>query len=339
MTPKTPVLRSRPDEPIRAAPVFVTVSTGWILQCPRCTGGIAWTPDSTELACAGCGATFGNEDGITALGAPTTDTDYPAALVELIAAAEPRHFWFTSRNEVILAELTRAVGAIAGTRVLDVGCGTGFVLSALERAGAECCGVDMHRPGLVLAREQVRGPLVWASATSPVAAGSADVVTLCDVIEHLDDDEAVLTAARTAVRRGGYVLVTVPAGQDLWTAYDEAVGHKRRYDRSRLKEVLARSGWHPRRMRYFNILSLVAQRLQRRVSTARPITSAADWDRVVTRTLRIPPAPLNVALKWAVRISRVAAPPMAPRRLADRGRATRLRGVGSGAARPARGPG
>src|SRR5262249_8704123 len=143
------------------------------------------------VRCSGCGHGYRWCNGILLLDNAGNQSDYPDESYALLAEVEPRHFWFTGRNQVILATMRRTIGPLADRSVLDIGCGTGFVLAALERAGMTVCGLDMHLAGLRYARQRTNGLLVRETATRIPFADEFDVVMLCDVIEHTDDDSAV----------------------------------------------------------------------------------------------------------------------------------------------------
>jgi hypothetical protein len=67
---------------------------------------------------------------------------------------------------------------------------------------------------------------------------SIDFVTLLDVLEHQDDDRTFLTTLLGRFAPGTTMVITVPASMRLWSAWDEALGHRRRYDRDSLQAVL-----------------------------------------------------------------------------------------------------
>lgn len=225
--------------------------------------------------------------------------DYPGDVYSLLAEIEPYHFWFSGRNAVITALLRRSIGPLAEHKVLDIGCGTGFVLAALEQAGMEVCGLDMHLSGLRYARQRAEGLLFCQSATRIPFAKQFDVVTLCDVIEHTPDDSAVLREAQRALKKNGVVLVTVPANPNLWTKVDEASGHKRRYTKQTLRQAMERAGLCITTVRYFNILLLPLQRLQRQLQ-ARASKVGEDSLEIFRRSLRVPPSPFNQLFRLAM---------------------------------------
>lgn len=282
------------------------------LRCVQCGGAVPIEPGGADVSCPACGARYPRRDGIIEVTPDQRDEDYPEPLIDIAAAVQDRHFWFAARNDVIVSTMRRTMGDLTGRKALEVGCGTGAVLPALERAGMAACGIDMHRRALLHARARTRGPLVWTNAAPLPFFDDFDAVLLCDVIEHADDDVAVLMEAKRALKAGGSVVVTVPAGPGLWTAYDDVTGHKRRYDRERLAEALGRAGLVPRELSYFNILPFLAQRLHRRLHAASRDTNRQGV-RIVQQALTVPAPPLNTLF----RILMQSEPPL--RRLGWRG--------------------
>jgi SAM-dependent methyltransferase len=234
------------------------------------------------------------------LTAAVDDRDYPEPLVDLVADVEQRHFWFAARNDVILSTIRRTAGSIEGTRMLDIGCGTGFVTAALERAGIDAWGIDMHRVALTHARARVRGPLFSNDAATLPFFRDFELASLFDVIEHLDDDVGAIRQAATILRPNGSVVVTVPAGPHLWTKYDEVIGHKRRYDRQSLLNVLRNAGLETVYVGYFSCLPLLAQVVQRWIAPGMRATSS-DMLEIVRQTLAVPPEPLNALFRLSTR--------------------------------------
>jgi SAM-dependent methyltransferase len=104
-------------------------------------------------------------------------------------------------------------------------------------------GVDRSSAALHYCKLRDHSRLVLARAEQlPVAAGSADVVTALDLLEHIADDGAATAEFARVLRPGGLLVVTVPAIPALWSEHDEALDHLRRYRAARLRRVLTGAG-------------------------------------------------------------------------------------------------
>ncbi len=172
---------------------------------------------------------------------------YDPACFASLAHVEDRHFWFQSRNAVI-GTVARQVtaGLPPGYRVLEVGCGTGVVLRTLEQvcAGGRLLGVDLFEEGLRYARRRSSVPVIRADVGNLPFTPPFAVIGLFDVIEHLPDDVGALRALLPLLGPGGTLLVTVPAHPALWSYFDEAAHHYRRYRQRDLEAVLRAAGYH-----------------------------------------------------------------------------------------------
>jgi SAM-dependent methyltransferase len=173
------------------------------------------------------------------------DVTYSADQFAALFAVEDRHFWFQARNRCIAAALRSLPNFDAISRVLEVGCGTGVVLAELQRLfpTGQITGLDLFEEGLSFARRRFQGTLVQGDVFTHTFDEQFDVVGAFDVIEHLDDDQAILSRFWQQIRPGGYVLLTVPAHQGLWSYFDEVAHHRRRYDVKGLTQKLTAAGF------------------------------------------------------------------------------------------------
>jgi 2-polyprenyl-3-methyl-5-hydroxy-6-metoxy-1,4-benzoquinol methylase len=181
----------------------------------------------------------------TVADATTPEANYDPEFYSALFAAEDRHFWFRSRNRCIVAAL-RSLPDFAETReVLEVGCGTGVVLAELHRLfpDGRVIGMDLFPEGLVYARRRFAGTLIQGNVFDHVFEQSFDLLAAFDVIEHLDDDEKILRRFREQLRPGGHLIVTVPAHMCLWSYFDEAAHHRRRYSARELRSKLTAAGF------------------------------------------------------------------------------------------------
>ena len=112
-------------------------------------------------------------------------------------------------------------------------------------------GVEVDARPVAMA--QARGYDVrQADATGgiPFPEASFNLVTALDVIEHVDDDEAILREAHRVLRPHGTLAITTPAFQWLWSYNDVLNGHKHRYTPRELRERVERAGFRIRRITF-----------------------------------------------------------------------------------------
>jgi SAM-dependent methyltransferase len=168
---------------------------------------------------------------------------YDAELFARIAEVEPRSFWFNARNRLIVS----CVGLhFPGSQsLLEVGCGTGYVLAALHDAFPQMrlVGTELFEEGLRIARERLpESELVQADARSLDYEDEFDVVGAFDLLEHVVEDEQVLAGLARATRPGGGTILLVPQHPRLWSAMDDVAQHVRRYTRGDLLAKVTRTG-------------------------------------------------------------------------------------------------
>ncbi|MDP8999429.1 MAG: class I SAM-dependent methyltransferase [Myxococcota bacterium] len=157
----------------------------------------------------------------------------------LHAELEDRHWWFLGRRTIVQRLLERVVPPRPDALVIDVGCGTGANIAALS-SSYRCLGLDESAQAIDLAKSRFVGVEYACEAKLSACAdrfGAASAVLLMDVLEHVQDEFAMLSQLLSLLRPGTHVLITVPADPSLWTIHDESFGHWRRYDIGRLRET------------------------------------------------------------------------------------------------------
>jgi SAM-dependent methyltransferase len=165
-----------------------------------------------------------------------------------LAAFDRSHWWYRSKAALVATALRRTEPLHHGRGwLVDVGGGSGGVTTMLGWPLDRIVLVEGNR---ALATEARRRHGLAALRTSvrhvPLADGVADVVCLLDVIEHLHDPGVALAEAARVLKPDGRLVVNVPAHQWLSSAFDEQVGHVRRYTRPALDAELVLAGFRPR---------------------------------------------------------------------------------------------
>jgi SAM-dependent methyltransferase len=212
---------------------------------------------------------------------------------EEYARIQDKHWWFIGRRVILRSILETGLEpeTTSERRILDVGCGTGTNLSELRRFGA-VKGVDSESAAVQFCHRRGERDVEHLPGTElPLPDASFDLVTLLDVIEHVEDDQVLLSEVWRVLAPGGRVLVTVPAYTWMWGAQDEISHHYRRYTRRSLLTSLVRAGFDPLRLSYFNtglFPPIAAIRLARRL---RPAPAALHSDFELNN-----PGPLNSLL-------------------------------------------
>ncbi len=186
-------------------------------------------------------------DGIPSFAPALADTvsGMDPALFESLERWEEGSFWFVPRNRLITRLLARYFPSAEA--LMELGCGNGFVLSAIEKLKPwrRLVGSELHPSGLAVARKRLKdaAEFVQLDARSIPASDAFDVIGAFDVLEHIDEDTAVLAAMYRAVRSGGGLILTVPQHPWLWSATDAVAHHVRRYRRGELEGKIERAGF------------------------------------------------------------------------------------------------
>ena len=247
-----------------------------LIKCPSC--GVE--TENRVTLCSVCGYRPENIDGFESW-APELAKSGSGEFFNLdsfrkLAALEDANFWFQARNELLLWALNHYFAKPA--QYAEIGCGTGYVLRAVEQAfpETEIVGTELFVEGLKFAAQRChRSSLVQLDARAIPYRNQFDVVGIFDVLEHIEDDEAVLKQIEKSLAYGGGVLITVPQHQWLWSSVDEAACHVRRYSAKELANKVEIAGFEIVRSTSFVSLLLPMMVVARFVSRKKPAADAA----------------------------------------------------------------
>jgi len=213
--------------------------------CPRCK--IALGKKEDKYICSSCDQSYPLIDGIISLISKgiIKDADvFDAAVFERIFGIEQKHFWHNGRKEIILAILKRHIPNLAECRMLEIGCGTGYVLSYLRQNGIDIEGADISIDGMKYCQKRLgQIGLYQVDILALPFLCDFDIIGIFDVLEHIEEDEYALENISQALKPGGKLLITVPAHKFLWSYADEFAHHKRRYSKKELVDKLERNGF------------------------------------------------------------------------------------------------
>lgn len=187
----------------------------------------------------------------------------PALHAEL-SRLEADNFWFRARNRLIAWAIRRYFPA--AKTFLEIGCGTGYVLSGIRAVlpQARLSASEVQAEALPYAANRVPGAtLLQMDARAIPFEAEFELIGAFDVIEHIEEDAAVLREIHRASAPGGGLLITVPQHPFLWSDFDEYSHHVRRYRAPELRRTLTAAGFEMIRITSFVSLLLPLMLLSR----------------------------------------------------------------------------
>jgi SAM-dependent methyltransferase len=197
--------------------------------CLHCQG----TQVDTGWRCADCCFSPGRIGGFPCF-APELATEndgMEAVSHDHLDALQDRSFWFRARNRLIQDLAARYFPG--ARRVLELGCGTGYVTRALGETLPEAAisASEIYVNGLEHAARRVGKDveLLQMDAREIPFCREFDLICAFDVLEHIEEDTRVLNRIVAALAPGGGVMLSVPQHPFLWSQVDVYSHHKRRY--------------------------------------------------------------------------------------------------------------
>lgn len=154
---------------------------------------------------------------------------------------EENSFWFKHRNNCIVALVKKYS---FDKHFFDIGGGNGFVAKRLENQGVKTVLIEPGIQGCLNAQKRNLETIVCSTLeNASFKKGTIPSVGLFDVIEHIEDDIAFLTDIYNYLEKEGFIYITVPAYQFLWSNEDNDAGHYRRYTTKELENRLEKIGF------------------------------------------------------------------------------------------------
>jgi len=162
------------------------------------------------------------------------------------------HWWFVVRRK-LLRSLLFSIRPLPQSSILDIGCGVGSNFYLFDSLRIKAIGLDRSFYALSLASQRFRFALINGDMnTLPFKPDSIGLIVASDVLEHLDDDLTGIRELYRTLRKGGKLILTLPAFKLLWGTQDVVTGHKRRYSKEEILHKLRKEGFEIVRASYFN---------------------------------------------------------------------------------------
>lgn len=166
---------------------------------------------------------------------------------------EESNWWFRVRRNLIFY-LFLKYKIKKDFKILDFGCGSGFLAGELQKRGYDASGVDQSDEAIEFGKNKgIKNLSVYKGNNLNFPVSSFDIVLALDVIEHIENDGHAVQDIERVLKPGGIIIITVPAYQWLWGVQDDISHHYRRYTIGSLAKVLeANSNLKVLKKTYFN---------------------------------------------------------------------------------------
>ncbi len=170
----------------------------------------------------------------------------------IISDVEKNHFWFRARKDVLSRVIRRFIPTPSKKTFLEVGFGTGELLSLFEKMEFTMSGVDINEVARTHAKHRSHATL-YVKPFLQFTNTPYDALGMFDVLEHQQKDVQFLLHAHALLKKNGLLFVTVPAGPWLWSDMDKQIGHARRYTKQTLLTTVSKAGFEPLWCNYWNV--------------------------------------------------------------------------------------
>ncbi len=167
-----------------------------------------------------------------------------------MASIEENHWWFKARREIV-SHMLGKLGLPSTAKILEVGCGTGGNLQMLSSFGT-VLGLEPNENAFPFLEKYPFEIKKGAFPDDVPFSESFDVITALDVIEHIQDDQGTLKKIYHLLKPGGYIIVTVPAYQFMWSYHDEVNHHLRRYRKKEIEKLFKVCNFNIEVISYYN---------------------------------------------------------------------------------------
>lgn len=161
------------------------------------------------------------------------------------------HWWFEGRKLILRAILKKYLNN--KKKILDYGCGVGINLDMLSKFG-RVFYYDKSKLAIKYVKKKYYNKNFFVNIKELNRYKKKfDLVLATDVVEHIKNDKKEILKISHLLKKDGYILITVPAFQSLYSSKDVSLKHYRRYDKEKLRDLLNKY-FHEIKLTYFNFI-------------------------------------------------------------------------------------
>lgn len=208
----------------------------------------------------------------------------------LMFELEETHWWYRGLHDLLFSTIQGIFNERRDIRILDAGCGTGFILRRLDRYKATF-GIDISEIALRYCRQRGLDRIARSSVSVlPFPDEVFDLIISTDVVYHkqVKNDIAAINEIYRVLKKEGFVIINLPAHDYLRRAHDERVHTRHRYAMNELRNKLEKCGLKVMKISYRNAFSFPALLLSKLINKDSRRKTYTDMKFVI--------APINLLL-------------------------------------------
>ena len=206
---------------------------------------------------------------------------------------EKEHWFYAGKRDIVRYWIDKLHPLSTESLLVDCGAGTGQFAAEMQKF-CRVFAVDDHDESLQIAMSKLGSSTVKRGSclALPVSDESADTLTALDVLEHVREDVKAINEFARVLKPQGIAVITVPALKLLWSDWDVALHHVRRYTQRSFLKLLDHPQLAIEHWNFINVLALPAVYFARKIRTIIGTSQRRAED-------SIPPQTLNRVLKKA----------------------------------------
>lgn len=162
---------------------------------------------------------------------------------------EDKHWWHQAKRDRVMS-LIQQLCKRKKPVIADIGCGTGKNVETFNSIGT-AWGVDPSKDAITFCKKRkLKNLKLGTIEKTGFKDSSLDIVTILDVLEHIDDENRAIKELKRILKKDGMLVLTVPAFSWLWSQWDVVLHHKRRYTTQEVTALLEKHGFVIKKISY-----------------------------------------------------------------------------------------
>ena len=176
-----------------------------------------------------------------------------------LSEVERLHWFYRTKRQIARYWLLKCYPLQKDSVLADCGAGTGLFAREMSSV-CKVIAIDSEEEALHLAEQNLGKENVRHGSCDalPLEDSSVDCLTALDVLEHVKNDRQAVSEFARVLKPDGVAVIIVPAMQSLWSDWDEALHHYRRYQHASLLKLFDTTSFKITHWNYINVLALPA---------------------------------------------------------------------------------